>query len=78
MKLNMKTINQAATLTDKSRMPFGKYRGKEMLEVPVSYLHWLWHEGKRFDYGCPVYKYILLSMDSLKYENPDLIWEMDE
>jgi len=28
-------------LTDSSLMPFGKYKGRKMKEVPASYLDWL-------------------------------------
>lgn len=28
-------------LTDISLMPFGKYKGKKMQDVPASYLYWL-------------------------------------
>ena len=32
-------------LTDKSIMPFGKYKGAMMEDVPASYLDWLDGEG---------------------------------
>ena len=32
-------------LTDKDPMPWGKYKGLPMSEVPDSYLLWLYHEG---------------------------------
>lgn len=28
-------------LTDESKFPFGKYKGRKMKEVPASYLDWL-------------------------------------
>ena len=31
-------------LTDESIMPFGKYKGKEMANVPASYLLWIYDE----------------------------------
>ncbi|WP_071146711.1 putative quorum-sensing-regulated virulence factor [Bacteroides ihuae] len=31
-------------LTDESLMPFGKYKGKKMANVPASYLMWLYDE----------------------------------
>lgn len=32
-------------LTDTSLMPFGKYKGLPMQDIPVHYLHWLWHSS---------------------------------
>jgi hypothetical protein len=29
------------TMTDASRMPFGKFKGQPMKEVPAAYLDWL-------------------------------------
>ena len=33
-------------LNDNSIMPYGKYQGKKMANVPASYLLWLWENGK--------------------------------
>lgn len=33
-------------LTDESLMPYGKYEGKRMIDVPASYLIWL-HDNKK-------------------------------
>lgn len=30
-------------LTDESPMPWGKHKGKQMADVPASYLMWLWN-----------------------------------
>lgn len=58
-------------LDDNSKMPFGKYKGLLMSDVPVNYLHWYWHNGdKRSDVG----EYIKENLDALKMENKDLIW----
>ena len=32
-------------LTDESPMPFGKYKGDQMINVPPKYLLWLYEEG---------------------------------
>ena len=45
-------------LQDCDPMPFGKYRGIIMQEVPASYLHWLWVNGKSNDLHCAVANYI--------------------
>jgi uncharacterized protein (DUF3820 family) len=58
-------------LTDTSLMPFGKYKGHAMQDVPTSYLHWCWHsvaDGSVIDY-------IEREMAALKMENKDLIWK---
>lgn len=34
-----------AILTDQSKMPFGKFKGKTLAEVPDSYLVWLYDSG---------------------------------
>ena len=33
------------TLEDDNIMPFGKYRGRRLEDVPDSYIRWLWEEG---------------------------------
>ena len=33
-------------MTDDSLMPFGKHRGKKLIEVPDSYLFWLSKENR--------------------------------
>ena len=33
-------------LNDYSKMPFGKWKGKEMANVPDDYLQWFWDENK--------------------------------
>lgn len=32
-------------LTDTSEMPFGKYKGMAMIDVPANYLLWLYEKG---------------------------------
>ena len=54
-----------AIFTDNTPMPFGKYQGKPLIEVPAQYLLWL------FDQGCnheAVRKYIIENLDALKKE----------
>ena len=36
-------------LQDGDAMPFGKHRGVPMQDVPASYPHWLWANGKSTD-----------------------------
>lgn len=55
-------------------MPFGKYRGQPMQDVPASYLHWLWKEGKNDDLQCPVADYIRRNLNALKLEHKDGLW----
>ena len=62
-------------LSDMDPMPFGKYKGKPMQDVPASYLHWLWTNGKQADRHCPVAHYIRLNLGVLEKEHPDGIWD---
>lgn len=61
-------------LTDTDPMPFGMHKGKPMQEVPVTYLHWLWHNATPQGNGIAVFEYIKNNIDALKMENKDLIW----
>lgn len=36
----------AQELTDKSLMPWGKHKGKQMTDVPASYLLWCYENNK--------------------------------
>jgi len=61
-------------IEDTDRMPFGKYKGEMMQDVPASYLHWLWTNGKEHDKTCPVADYIRRNIIALEKEHPDGIW----
>lgn len=47
-----------------------------MQDVPASYLHWLWANGKAGDKLCPVADYIRRNISTLETEYPDGIWEV--
>ena len=53
------------TLTDNSPMPFGKYKGTAMANVPADYLIWLHDNGKC---NTEVQAYVVDNMDALKQE----------
>lgn len=62
-------------LTDLDPMPFGKYKGTPMQDVPVDYLHWLWTKsGMSHQTDSNVHHYIKKSLHALKLEDSDLIW----
>ena len=74
-------------LTDIDPMPFGKYKGTPMQDVPCSYLHWLWTSGHMSTVKLdkepePQYQknaffvasYIVQNLEALQSENTDLIW----
>lgn len=61
-------------LTDTDPMPFGKHKGVPMQDVPASYLHYLWTNGKEHETLCPVAEYIRRNMHPLQQEHPDGIW----
>jgi uncharacterized protein (DUF3820 family) len=66
-----KIIKEEEALTDDSVMPFGKYKGKRLSEIPATYLHWFYCNG---DVNSPVFRYIEGCKQALKDEAPDLIW----
>ena len=83
----MKEMNdlnkQAGPLTDDDIMPFGKYSRmdppKKMIDVPASYFHWLWVNGKSKETAtCPVARYIQANMLALKADHPDGIWQAED
>jgi uncharacterized protein (DUF3820 family) len=53
-------------LNDNSPMPFGKYKGQKMENVPASYLLWLYDENKC---NREVRDYIADNLDVLEDEN---------
>ena len=57
--------NSDTAMNDESIMPFGKYKGEKLANVPPSYLLWLFDEGKC--YG-ELRTYIADNMDAIKAE----------
>lgn len=64
-----------STLTDQDQMPFGKFKGFRMEDVPASYLGWLWNDGLYEKPESPVHGYIVDNMAALEKEDPDRIWK---
>lgn len=62
-------------LQDTDLMPFGKYRGKPMSDVPASYFHYLWTTGLKDHMQSDVAYYIRRNLSALKKEHPDGIWD---
>jgi uncharacterized protein (DUF3820 family) len=64
---------------DNSPMPFGKYKGTAMANVPAKYLIWLHEQGCNHP---DVKQYILVNMDCLlkevskinRYVQPKIFW----
>ena len=59
-------------LNDQSIMPFGKYKGKKMENVPASYLHWLYTQqfcDKKIE------GYVEDNMEALMKEYSNGIWK---
>lgn len=52
-------------MTDESIMPFGKYKGTKIANVPAGYLIWLYDSGLN---NGPIKDYIIDNMDVLKSE----------
>lgn len=61
-------------LDDLDLMPFGKFKGTPMQDVPANYLFWLWTTGKENDSRCPVADYIRHNLEVLEKDYPDGIW----
>jgi uncharacterized protein (DUF3820 family) len=51
--------------TDNTPMPFGRYQGKAMINVPAQYLLWLYNQGCNHE---GVRKYIINNLDALNKE----------
>lgn len=58
-------------MDDQSLMPFGKYQGGKMEDVPASYLLWLRDQGAVGE----IREYIEDNMTALQQECPDYISE---
>lgn len=56
--------------TDDTLMPFGKYQGKKLEDVPASYLLWLEGELRR-DYWRDLQRYIKDNYEALKLQAKD-------
>jgi uncharacterized protein (DUF3820 family) len=52
-------------LTDESPMPWGKYKGDQMINIPASYLIWCYDNGKC---SSDVKEYIKDNLDVLNEE----------
>ena len=63
-------------LGDLDLMPWGKYKGTPMQDVPANYLFWLWVNSRENNRVCSVAKYIRDNLSTLKQEYPDGIWEV--
>jgi hypothetical protein len=62
-------------LSDTDLMPFGKYKGQPMQDVPADYLHYLWTAGMKSKVQTDsVAEYIHRSLSALKQEQPDKLW----
>lgn len=60
---------------DESGYPYGKWRGTKFKNVPVEYLHWVWHNTiPDRPEMMAVHSYIQKNLSYLKEENEDLIW----
>jgi len=52
-------------MDDNSTMPFGKYKGEKMANIPADYLLWLYENSKVFG---EVKQYIKDNLDVIKSE----------
>ena len=61
-------------LTHEDPMPFGKWRGTPMKDVPAKYLFWLWINGLSVRTDSDVGDYIRDNIKELEASHPDGIW----
>ena len=57
-----------AKLSDGSSMPFGKYKGTAMANVPASYIMWVYGSVSRTYASADVLDYIKDNLDALALE----------
>lgn len=57
-----------STFNDKTPMPFGKYKGEAMENVPAGYLLWLYEQMKRDDEKINLFIYIAENRKQLEQE----------
>ena len=62
------------TYNDLTLISFGDYKGTPLQDIPASYFNWLWNNGMSENKTNPMHEYIKSSMDALKQEYPDGIW----
>lgn len=55
-------------ITDNSLMPYGKYKGKKMANMPASYLLWMYRNDKLFK---ALEVYVEENMDALEKEEKE-------
>lgn len=56
-------------LTEQSKLEFGTYKGKHLINVPVGYLEWFYRTAR------PLIAYIEKYKIALMKEDSDVIWE---
>ena len=74
-KLSINDSTKDNEPTDDTRMPFGKYKGTRLEEVPADYFHYLWTHGMEGKPDDLIHKYIKMNLNGLKDEYPDGIWD---
>lgn len=70
-------IEKEPTYTDTDKMPFGKHKGELLQDVPVNYLHWIYHNINSGN-NISLKHYIENNVNVLKTENTDLIWKIQD
>lgn len=62
-------------MVDDDLMPFGKYKGRKLVDIPASYFHYLWFNGIKNETDHKLHSYIRDNIHLFEIENPDLIWD---
>lgn len=70
---DLSKLDTGGEYTDDTPMPFGKWKGERLSDVPVAYFHWLWGERPMHDRRLEAY--VQKNIPAFKIEDPDLIWK---
>lgn len=62
-------------ITDNSLMPYGKYKGKKMANIPASYLLWMYRNDKLFK---ALEVYVEENMDVLEKEEKEELYKREQ
>jgi uncharacterized protein (DUF3820 family) len=60
-------------VNDQTPMPFGKYKGVKLEDVPAAYLLWMWDDGLWAQKDRPLHRYIANAFTVLETEATDYI-----
>jgi uncharacterized protein (DUF3820 family) len=66
-------LDNVESYDDLDLLDFGKYKNERLQDIPASYFHWLWSQGRPMR-DPRLEAYIKKNLKALKEEYPDGIW----